>query len=722
MTKEILQDLLRLHQGPMIEQKLSKKVITGYCEPLSVRCGEEISWFGSSHVAVEGEVDVVRLICGDPTRSGPGFEEQEVAAIQSSTVKLTEQPLNPGSYAELTLSAKSPKRINLSFWFQPTLLKRDGVIASFGSGSNEFRIHNQGDRLFADINSVRFSLRERRLERHRWYFLNMELDLAQGQFFCTVTSPQTRSPGRDLIQGGQETVSCEFEPTDLANLVFRFAADSGTKRWDGRIAEPSIELDNNRYHWRFEHGLDGDAIPSDCGEHTFSLFQLPTRAVPGPSWTGEYQRWAEAPEQWNAVHFHHDDLYDAEWNVSSAIVLPDDLPSGIYCFRFQSEIGTDRVPFFVRPKVDGEYSEIALLMPTCTYMAYANHRMLIQGADFMGARSNLRPEHQYLVDHPEVGLSHYEKHPDGSGVMFSSRRRPILQLRPGADGWNFTPDTDINAFLERLEVGHDILTDEDIHFDGFDALEPYRVLVTGTHPEYWSTVMLDALEKWQRNGGRLIYLGGNGFYWRVAFSDSWPGCIELRRAEDGVRPWQTGDGENYHAWGGEYGGLWRRNGRAPNQLVGVGFAAQGFEKATHYVRDPGVMNSRAAWILDGTEEEFIGTSGLGGGAAGQEVDRFDLKLGSPAHAVIVASATDFAADMMRTKEEFEGSVAISIPDPNVRADIVFYETPEGGAVFSVGSISWFGALARNSYDNDIAQITENVVTRFLDPTPFGIPD
>jgi N,N-dimethylformamidase len=78
--------------------------------------------------------------------------------------------------------------------------------------------------------------------------------------------------------------------------------------------------------------------------------------------------------------------------------------------------------------------------------------------------------------------------------------------------------------------------------------------------------------------------------------------------------------------------------------------------------------------------------------------------------------------MMRTKEEFEGSVAISIPDPNVRADIVFYETPEGGAVFSVGSISWFGALARNSYDNDIAQITENVVTRFLDPTPFGIPD
>ena len=32
-------------------------------------------------------------------------------------------------------------------------------------------------------------------------------------------------------------------------------------------------------------------------------------------------------------------------------------------------------------------------------------------------------------------------------------------------------------------------------------------------------------------------------------------------------------------------------------------------------------------------------------------------------------------------------------DPAVRADLVFFETPNGGAVFSTGSISWFGALA-----------------------------
>ena len=220
-----------------------------------------------------------------------------------------------------------------------------------------------------------------------------------------------------------------------------------------------------------------------------------------------------------------------------------------------------------------------------------------------------------------------------------------------------------------------------------------------------------------------MYLGGNGFYWRVAFSDEWPGAMELRRAEDGVRNWQPGDGENYHAFGGEYGGMWRRNGRPPNEIAGVGFAAQGFGRATYFDVHDETLDSRAAWIWDQVEIENgrIGTSGLGGGAAGQEIDRYDERLGSPAHAVVLASATDFGPDMVRTKEEFEASVDVAMPDPYVRGDIVFYETAGGGAVFSASSISWFGALARNGYDNDIAQMTRNVLLRFADPAPFEPP-
>ena len=723
MTRELLNQLFQLHQMPTSDRDLDPKLITAYCEPWSLRAGETIDWFGSSLQATSGQLDLVKLNCGDPTRSGPGFSEEECEIVPSETIDLNNQPVVPGSYAQaFVTTGQAESLLGVSLWFQPTLLKRDGVILSLESEGSSIEIYNIGASLMGRFGDTEHSLRKTSLERRRWYFLTIDVSGEDGVATVSVSSLRSASPGRDLLQQGEEVSALDIPDLTFKNPILRLAAGFRGERWDGRIAEPKLRVGSVVNEWQLETDMEKAVIPPTVGECELQLMQLPTRGVTGPHWTGEHQRWSDQPSEWNAIHFHHDDLYNAGWQPSHSVALPAELPSGIYCFRFQSQLGVDRVPFFVRPAADAQHSDVALLMPSATYMAYANHRMLIEGADFVGARTNLRPEHQYLVDHNNLGLSHYEKHPDGSGVMFSSRRRPVMQVRPGADGWNFTPDTDINAFLVHAQVDHDIVTDEDLHIDGYDALAPYRVIVTGSHPEYWSTAMLDALDEWQRSGGRLMYLGGNGFYWRVAFSDHWPGAIELRRAEDGVRNWQTGDGENYHAWGAEYGGLWRRNGRAPNQLVGIGFAAQGFEKATFYQMNPEAKASRAAWILEGVEEEEIGTSGLGGGAAGQEVDRYDPRLGSPGHAVILASATEFGADMLRTKEEFEGTVAFPNPDPLVRADMVFYETPKGGAVFSVGSISWFGALARNGYENDVARITSNVLERFLDPTPFPTPD
>ena len=723
MTRELLNQLFQLHQMPTSDRDLDPKLITAYCEPWSLRAGETIDWFGSSLQATSGQLDLVKLNCGDPTRSGPGFSEEEWEIVPSETLDLNNQPVVPGSYAQaFVTTGQAESLLGVSLWFQPTLLKRDGVILSLESEGSSIEIYNIGTSLMGRFGDAEHSLRKTSLERRRWYFLTIDVSGEDGVATVSVSSPRSASPGRDLLQQGEEISALDIPDLTFKNPILRLAAGFRGERWDGRIAEPKLRVGSVVNEWQLETDMEKAVIPPTVGECELQLMQLPTRGVTGPHWTGEHQRWSDQPSEWNAIHFHHDDLYNAGWQPSHSVALPAELPSGIYCFRFQSQLGVDRVPFFVRPAADAQHSDVALLMPSATYMAYANHRMLIEGADFVGARTNLRPEHQYLVDHNNLGLSHYEKHPDGSGVMFSSRRRPVMQVRPGADGWNFTPDTDINAFLVHAQVDHDIVTDEDLHIDGYDALAPYRVIVTGSHPEYWSTAMLDALDEWQRSGGRLMYLGGNGFYWRVAFSDHWPGAIELRRAEDGVRNWQTGDGENYHAWGAEYGGLWRRNGRAPNQLVGIGFAAQGFEKATFYQMNSEAKASRAAWILEGVEEEEIGTSGLGGGAAGQEVDRYDQRLGSPGHAVILASATEFGADMLRTKEEFEGTVAFPNPDPLVRADMVFYETPKGGAVFSVGSISWFGALARNGYENDIARITSNVLERFLDPTPFPTRD
>ena len=121
-------------------------------------------------------------------------------------------------------------------------------------------------------------------------------------------------------------------------------------------------------------------------------------------------------------------------------------------------------------------------------------------------------------------------------------------------------------------------------------------------------------------------------------------------------------------------------------------------------------------------EGIIGNHGSqGGGAAGEEIDRWDPSLGSPPHALILASSERHRPGMLRAKEEFHYTEPPDPADPNVRADLVFFETPAGGAVFSTGSISFAGALATDDYDNDIARITGNVLARFSDPTPFEYP-
>ena len=236
--------------------------------------------------------------------------------------------------------------------------------------------------------------------------------------------------------------------------------------------------------------------------------------------------------------------------------------------------------------------------------------------------------------------------------------------------------------------------------------------------------MLDALTAYLGRGGRLMYMGGNGFYWRVSYPSSHPGMIELRRAEDGTRAWVEAVGEYYHSSTGEYGGLWRRQGRAPNALVGVGFVAQGFDRSSYYRRTAASRDPRARFIFDGVEDEILGDFGLSGaGAAGLELDAFNAALGSPPWALVVASSEEHSNAFQLVNEEMNVSFAGADGrfSPAVRADMVFYEHPGGGAVFSTGSISYVGSLSHKGYANNISRLTLNVLKRFLDPTPFATP-
>ena len=55
--------------------------------------------------------------------------------------------------------------------------------------------------------------------------------------------------------------------------------------------------------------------------------------------------------------------------------------------------------------------------------------------------------------------------------------------------------------------------------------------------------------------------------------------------------------------------------------------------------------------------------------------------------------------------------------PFVRADIVYFTTPHGGAMFSTSSISWCGSLSWNDYDNNVSRMMNNVLTQFARDEP-----
>jgi N,N-dimethylformamidase len=452
---------------------------------------------------------------------------------------------------------------------------------------------------------------------------------------------------------------------------------------------------------------------------------LPTRAMTGHNWTGAVMDWTQAPEQYGAIHFHDDDLVDANWQPDFELELPHGLRSGVYALRLWASEAEFHVPFFVRPPRGRSHRRIAFLASTATYLAYINNRGRFASLAtelYHGRLTVMDAVDGLLLEYPEVGLSTYDRHSDGSGVCYASRLRPATNVKPTGRHWNFNLDLFIIDWLEQLGDGYDVITEEDLHHEGLDLLRPYAVVLTGSHPEYDSEAMLDALEAYLRQGGRLMYLGGNGFYWRIAHHPTRRGVIEVRRAEGGVRAWDALPGEAYHSFTGEYGGLWRRQGRAPQRLAGVGFISQGFDKCSYYRRTAASRDPRVAFMFAGIEAELLGDFGvLQGGAAGLEIDCADPALGTPPHALVVARSEQHSNTYELVAEEVRipHGATDAVQNPDIHADLVFFETPEGGAVFSTGSIAYAGSLSWNRFDNDIARLTTNVLRRFADPTPFA---
>ncbi len=728
-----------------------KKTLAGYRDKISVRPGDTVRFMVHSGDGAAYQADLVRIIHGSGEEGSPGLVLEEIASDFAGEKPGQVQPLVSGSCAYVDADVSPEPLVDFSFGcaVYPTL--RKGQPQCIASASSIALVRNADGKLALLAGRETALVLDTELPLGRWSFVGFAY-CASEQRLELFQMPQGQGPADGVGISASEVSreGVDLAPIDPTELVFAARCESvaGKLRtgchFNGRLDSPRLmgtalpreqitecirreECDPSDADvvgfWDFATGIGRQEFQDLSAHRLHGRFKnLPTGAVTGFRWSGKNQDWKKAPWDYSAVHFHDDDIYDLEWEPSFSWTVPKGTRSGAYAARIRKGDETDYITVFVTPERSQKKAPVAFIASTATYLAYANETVTMRLQRVLYGRNETpTPEMQMLVDTPAFGFSHYDHHTDKSGIHYSSYLRPIMNLRPDVRMWSFNADTAILHWLEQGGWDYDLITDHDIHREGVSLLEGYQTLITGTHPEYLSTHMFDSFEAYLARGGRLMYMGGNGFYWRVGFSDAWPGAMEVRRAEDGTRAWIADPCEYYQAFDGQYGGLWRRNRRPPNQLVGVGFAAQGFDESRPYIRTAMADDPRAAFIFDGVPDQVIGDFGLRGGAAGgEEIDRFDPRLGSPAHALVVASAGDMPPDMLRVKEEFFSTQPLG-PDKDVRADMTFFETPSGGAVFSTGSIAWAGSLCHNGYDNNVAKISANVLNRFISDRVFDFP-
>ena len=293
-------------------------------------------------------------------------------------------------------------------------------------------------------------------------------------------------------------------------------------------------------------------------------------------------------------------------------------PSGVYFVRLTGA-GTWFAPFVLRAARLG-VSRVAVVEPTNTWQAYNN-----VGGDswYFGGDETTSLDRPYL-DH---GVPRHFRFYDLGFLRWLART-------------NRHPDFLADADLERIPGG------KRLH-------RRYDLVVFPGHEEYVTRHAYDLITQFRDDGGRLMFLSANNFFYRV-----------LRQ---GNRLTRTG--------------RWRDVGRPEAALVGVQYVNWNEGKFGNGAFE--VVGARTApWLFAGTGLR----NGSRFGTYGIEIDA-------------------------RTAESPPGTrVLARIPDlfgPGVSAEMTYYETDRGAEVFAAGVLNFGGT----SLVPAVARMLENLWER-----------
>ncbi len=734
--------------------------LIGYPSRVSVAPGEELSFMVSADVE-RAEAQLVRLLHGDE-RSSIGLVERELPSSLDGVWSLERQLVHPGSFGLVDAAgafSAGTRALSGHLFVLPTLIERaapQGLLAHVradGAPIWELVAETGGDlvvRAFGDGGEDGCARILGALSDRVWHSVSFTIDAERGHVELWGTALAGLHAG-DMLHASAAVPAAGAAAGAGAlllaarRLIDRPGEPRAVDTFNGKLERPALlagRLDADAAG-RLAAGTDPRelgvplALDLDLGAaadgwrlvdrsphaHRGRLYNAPLRSVPSHRWRGEAIAPTLAPASYAAVHFHDDDVHHADWSPTHTWTVPADLASGLYAIRLRGDGAEDRIPFIVRPPRDRATQPVALWLPTFTYAAYANARECQDGRPYGEFCPAGCSGDEQLSRHPEWGGSTYDVHSDGSGIAISSLARPVPNLRPTyraglVDGpRHLSADLYLLHWLEHTGVPVDVIADEDVHADGPELLRRYTTVVTGSHPEYVTDRVLDAIDAYTNGGGRLMYMGGNGYYWVTSVAPGTETTVEVRRGHAGTRCWDAAPGEQHHQLTGEPGGLWRHRGRPPHALVGIGFVAEGRDGENRpYRRSSDSFRPAGAWAFEGIDgDEPIGAGGLVmAGAAGDELDSADRARGTPRETLVLASSSGHSDAYWLVVEDFcaNGPDLSGSKDARIRADVALTPKRGGGAVFAVGSMSWAGALSQRDYDNAVARLSENVLRAF----------
>jgi N,N-dimethylformamidase len=357
--------------------------------------------------------------------------------------------------------------------------------------------------------------------------------------------------------------------------------------------------------------------------------------------------------------------------------------SGLYYFHARTANGNQfSFPWIVAPSQPA--ASVAVLASNITWNAYNN----------FGGRSNyINPDR--LPPTPIVNARlELKRYTDPDGITYDTddyaplsfdRPEPINHIDlsteisdpiEGRAACHVAPaEWRLLGWLERERFPYDYYAETQLH-EGTLDLNAYQVLILSTHPEYWSRAMYESVKSWVRDrGGKLIYLGGNGLNCEVEFVDA---TTVIYKNGDTRALKREGFESRFH-----------RGVESEANLLGVVFTEAGAMTGAPYR-----VLAADHWAFAGTgvsRGDLFGETSLHrrcpGGASAHETDK--MSPSSPPNIMRLAKGTN--------------------PDDG-GAEMTYYETASGGAVFSAGSIAWTSSIL---IDDAVSQITANVLRRFL---------